>query len=132
MRRHKPPEQGEQESSDGREEGSKSRSLGDGVRWSVRSESQAWINHRAFISSLPSANRRQKQASVPVWSMWPQGMALGKGQVCQEVYIFKLYTQHWLLWLNGLSAGLRTKRFPVRFPVWAHAWVAGQVPSGGV
>ena len=28
-----------------------------------------------------------------------------------------------------MSAGLRTKGSPVRFPVRAHAWVAGQVPS---
>ena len=37
----------------------------------------------------------------------------------------------WLVWLSGLSAGLRTKRSPVRFPVRAHAWVVGQVPSRG-
>ena len=27
--------------------------------------------------------------------------------------------------------GLQTKGLPVQFPVRAHAWVAGQVPSGG-
>ena len=37
----------------------------------------------------------------------------------------------WLVWLSGLSAGLRTKESPVWFPVRAHAWVAGQVPSRG-
>ena len=37
----------------------------------------------------------------------------------------------WLVWLNGLSVGLRTKGPRVGFPVRAHAWVAGQVPSGG-
>ena len=37
----------------------------------------------------------------------------------------------WLVWLSGLSASLRTKGSPLRFPVRAHAWVAGQVPSGG-
>ena len=35
------------------------------------------------------------------------------------------------MWLSGLSAGLRTKRLLVRFPVKAHVWVAGQVPSRG-
>ena len=35
------------------------------------------------------------------------------------------------MWLSGLSAGLRTKQWQVRFPVRAHAWVAGQVPSRG-
>ena len=37
----------------------------------------------------------------------------------------------WLVWLSGLSASLRTKGSPVQFPVRAHAWVAGQVPSRG-
>ena len=37
----------------------------------------------------------------------------------------------WLVWLSGLSAGLRTKELLVRFPVRAHAWVAGPVPSRG-
>ena len=39
--------------------------------------------------------------------------------------------QPWLVWLSGLSAGLRTKESLVRFPVRAHVWVAGQVPSWG-
>ena len=37
----------------------------------------------------------------------------------------------WLVWLSGLSAGLRTKGLLVRFLVRAHAWVVGQVPSRG-
>ena len=32
---------------------------------------------------------------------------------------------------SGLSAGLWIKGSPVRFPVRAHAWVAGQVPGEG-
>ena len=32
---------------------------------------------------------------------------------------------------HGLSTGLQTKGLPVRFPVRAHAWVVGQVPSRG-
>ena len=35
----------------------------------------------------------------------------------------------WLVWLHGLSAGLRTERLLVQFPVKAHAWVSGKVPS---
>ena len=35
----------------------------------------------------------------------------------------------WLVWLSGLSAGLGTKEWLVRFPVRAHAWVVGQVSS---
>ena len=38
----------------------------------------------------------------------------------------------WLVWLSGLSAGLRTKGPPVQFPVRAHAWVVGQVPTRGL
>ena len=34
-----------------------------------------------------------------------------------------------LVWLSGLSTGLQTKGLLVRFPVRAHAWVVGQVPS---
>ena len=30
-----------------------------------------------------------------------------------------------------IECGLRTKGSPVQFPVRAHAWVVGQVPSGG-
>ena len=37
----------------------------------------------------------------------------------------------WLVWLSGLSASLQTKGSLVRFPVRAHAWVAGQVSSWG-
>ena len=35
------------------------------------------------------------------------------------------------MWLSGLSADLRTKGLRVQFPIWAHAWVVGQVPSRG-
>ena len=37
----------------------------------------------------------------------------------------------WLVGLSGWSAGLRTKALLVRFPVRAHAWVVGHVPSRG-
>ena len=37
----------------------------------------------------------------------------------------------WLVWLSELSASLSTKGASVGFPVRAHAWVAGQVPSSG-
>ena len=36
-----------------------------------------------------------------------------------------------LVWLSELSAGLHTKGLPVRFPIQAHAWVVGYVPSRG-
>ena len=37
----------------------------------------------------------------------------------------------WLVWLSGLNASLPTKGSWVQFPVMAHTWVAGQVPSRG-
>ena len=40
-------------------------------------------------------------------------------------------TKPWLVWLSGLSTGLRAKGSLVQFPVRAHAWVAGQVPRWG-
>ena len=36
-----------------------------------------------------------------------------------------------LVWLSELSTGLQTKRSLIQFPVSAHAWVMGQVPSWG-
>ena len=41
------------------------------------------------------------------------------------------YILPWLVWLSGLSAGLRTKGSLAQFPVRTHAWVADQVCSGG-
>ena len=43
----------------------------------------------------------------------------------------KLTLSPWLVWLSGLSASLQTKGSLVWFPVRAHAWVIGQVPSRG-
>ena len=36
-----------------------------------------------------------------------------------------------LVWLSGFSMGLQTKELLVQFPVRAHAWVVGSVPSWG-
>ena len=47
------------------------------------------------------------------------------------MHTFKIANEPWLVWLSGLSAGLQTERSPVQFLVRAHAWVTGQVPSGG-
>ena len=35
------------------------------------------------------------------------------------------------MWLGGLDIAPQTEGSPVRFPVWAHAWVVGQVPGWG-
>ena len=40
-----------------------------------------------------------------------------------------MIVEPWLVWLSGLNTGLQTKGSLVWFPVRAHAWVAGQVPS---
>ena len=42
-----------------------------------------------------------------------------------------MFTDPWLVWLSGLSAGLQTKGLRVQFPVRAYAWVVGWVPGGG-
>ena len=47
----------------------------------------------------------------------------------RKTYFMKV--EPWLLWLSGLSASLKTKGSPVCLAVRAHAWVVGQVPSGG-
>ena len=45
--------------------------------------------------------------------------------------ILKTETQPCLVWLSGLNADLRSKESLVWFPVRAHAWVVGKVPSRG-
>ena len=48
------------------------------------------------------------------------------------IYYSKIkLTKPWLVWLSRLSTSLPTKGLLVRFPVRAHAWVTGQVPSEG-
>ena len=53
----------------------------------------------------------------PLWFLWREGL--------------KGWKLPWLVWLSGLSTGCKPKccRFDSQFR--AHAWVAGQVPSGG-
>ena len=46
-----------------------------------------------------------------------------------DIFDLKEKVLPWLVWLSGLSTGLRTG--PVQVPVRAHVWVADQVPSGG-
>ena len=51
------------------------------------------------------------------------------------IYLGKRLSTKGILTLAGVAqwteCGLWTKRSPVQFPVRAHAWVVGQVPSGG-
>ena len=46
-------------------------------------------------------------------------------------HVIKSYFWPWLVRLSGLSASLQTERSLGRFPVRAHAWIAGQVPGWG-
>ena len=56
----------------------------------------------------------------------------GHSVIVTTLFLLKSETDGpWLVWLSGLSTGLQTKGLLVRFPVRAHAWVAGQVPSRG-
>ena len=48
----------------------------------------------------------------------------------QEIKL-KIKCQPQLVWLSGLSASQQTERSLVRFPVRAHAWIVGQIPSWG-
>ena len=48
-----------------------------------------------------------------------------------EIEIAEKEKLPWTVWLSGLSTSLQTKGSPTRFPVRAHAWVVGQVPSRG-
>ena len=43
----------------------------------------------------------------------------------------EIQEEPWLVQLSGLSVGLQTKGPLVQFPVRAHVWVEGQVPSVG-
>ena len=61
---------------------------------------------------------------------WQHSMSMYQ-KIWNWYTVYKNTTQPWLMWLSGLSAGLRAKGSPVQLPVRAHAWVAGQVPSRG-
>ena len=69
------------------------------------------------------------------YSLSPRGTPLSGGSAYFEWQLVPSIISRmlglWLVWLSGLSADLQTKGSPVRFPVRARAWVAGQVPSRG-
>ena len=79
-------------------------------------------------SSLLSHQSLQPVGSTSVIS--PHFFCIIFATLFLHLYYFKNFLL-WLVWLSGLSAGLQTKASPVRFPVRAHAWVVGQVPSYG-
>ena len=51
--------------------------------------------------------------------------------VLDSTTLQKYCREPWMVWLSGLSTGLTTKGSRGGFPVRAHAWVVGQVPSRG-
>ena len=64
------------------------------------------------------------------WAIWSNCQP-PKDPLQELGLAFKNKIMYCLVWLSGLSVGLQTKALPVWFPVRAHAWVAGQVPSWG-
>ena len=79
----------------------------------------------------PSAHGGLAQLSQ-CFGQGPFLLAKDRGWLGTQSALFKkVFPLPWLVWLNGLSTGLQTKGSLVQFPVRAHSWVAGQVPSGG-
>ena len=71
-----------------------------------------------------------------LWLVWPgQEVNLSFAQswdvLGRYTFLCLKLTLPWLVWLSGLSAGLRTTGSLVWFPVRAPAWVVGRVPSWG-
>ena len=101
------------------------------------------IRVSAFTTFIQHSIRNYSQNDLT--RILKRGIQIGKGEVKLSsftdniiayvenplVSTKKLLDLPWLVWLSGLSADLRTKGSLVRFPVRAHAWVSGQVPSWG-
>ena len=51
--------------------------------------------------------------------------------ICFNMLHQKSLNRPWLVWLSGLSTRLQSKGLLVQFPIRAHAWVVGSVPSQG-
>ena len=91
-------------------------SSGSAVRWRSRCECEG------------EALRPTQAPSPPRHIQRPQEL-LSK---CPPLRLIKNHhEQPWLVWLSGLSASLQTNGLSVQFPVRAHAWFAGWVPSEG-
>ena len=77
---------------------------------------------------FPEWKESSKGNILLMWKRWnrknnkaPKGIKINEFKNCFEPWLVS----------SGLSAGLQPKGSPVRFPVGAHAWVVGQVPSRG-
>ena len=100
--------------------------------------------------SAKSNIKRPRQKGTPVPSPWGDALLSQKCRLDQEMgqrpsrhlhardgvlslLCLRVGIQSWLVWLSGPSTGLQTtETLLVRFPVRAHAWVAGHVPQLGV
>ena len=91
-----------------------------------------YLFFQSFVYFWYGKMKTYRKAYRILSDMYPQCMlAFGHIRTCFLNKTLKSYRfGPWLVWLSGLSPSLRTKRSLVRFPVRAHAWVAGQVPSG--
>ena len=58
-----------------------------------------------------------------IYAVYGEGAVTG--QMCQKWF------EPWVVLLSGLSTNLQTKGSLVWFPLRAHVWVVGQVPSRG-
>ena len=89
---------------------------------------------RMIINITIIRNKGNKQVKCVLWKgmagMWDE---LSNGYIKFEIEKLKKQTnkKHLAGVAQWIEHGLRTKGSLVRFPVRAHAWVAGQVPSGG-
>ena len=100
--------------------------------WQTSTDLPSWLQEKAHhlhndgaeVGGLPFPHKPatgkflQAQTIVPATFFGPRCKCKGN-------------SHPWLVWLSGLSAGLKTKGSLVRFPVRAHAWVSGQVPNRG-
>ena len=103
----------------------------------VQEATDRYFSHTPmFLSlsfSLPSPLKRAGGhcPQIPTELYQEHIMKLRRELTKEGIYCLEIKKMPWLMWLSGLSAGLWTKRLLVRFPVGAHAWVAGEVPSWG-
>ena len=67
---------------------------------------------------------------VPFYSKYIQ-VVVGKREGGKHILIHINICEPWLVWLSGLSTGLRTESSLVQFLVRAQAWVVVWAPSWG-
>ena len=91
---------------------------------SKRSLVRFLIRAHAWVAGLIPGQGKRQAIDVSLSLPLPRNLPLSLKKKKEK-------KRSWLLWLSELSSDLQTKGSPVRFPVRAHAWVVGQVPSRG-